>query len=85
MVDYNNALCRVAGYEVVGDDQDLYIVENLDSEEKVVADKKVGDEVKIESDENFNLDDCSVYLRVDQLKSISLVEMCNNINSTFLV
>lgn len=60
----------------------MYFVENLDPEEKVIADKKVGDRVKIEKDESFNLDDCSIDIGVDQLKCISLVEMCNDINST---
>ncbi|KEH17563.1 hypothetical protein MTR_0008s0460 [Medicago truncatula] len=47
------------GCEVVGDDQDLYIVENLDREEKVEV------EVKIEKDKNFNLNDCSADLRAN--------------------
>jgi len=42
IVDYN-ALCWAADYEVVGDDNDLYIIENLDPEEKVVVEKNVED------------------------------------------
>jgi len=50
-----NELSRAASCEVVGDD-DIYLVENLDPEEKIDSDKKVGDGVKIEKDENLNLD-----------------------------
>ena len=50
MTDYNE-LWRAAGYEVVGDDEYLYIIENLDPEEEVVAKKKVEDGVKIEKDD----------------------------------
>jgi hypothetical protein len=32
---------------------------------KVIADKKVEDEVNNEKDENFNLDDCSIDLGAD--------------------
>jgi len=54
MVDYNK-LCRAAGYDVVRDDQDLYIVENFDPRKKVVAEKKVKDGVKTENDESCNI------------------------------
>jgi len=60
----NNELSRTTGYEVIGDD-DLYLVENLDPEENVVAHKKVGVEVKIEKDESLGLDDCSIDLGAD--------------------
>jgi hypothetical protein len=40
-------------------------VENLDPQEKVVGDKKVGDEVEIEKDEILNLDECSIDLGID--------------------
>lgn len=43
-------------YEIIGDD-DLYLIKNLDPKEKVVANKKVGDGVKIEKEENLELDD----------------------------
>jgi hypothetical protein len=43
-------------YEVIGDD-DLYLVNKIDLKEKIVANKKVGDEVKIEKEENLKLDD----------------------------
>jgi hypothetical protein len=43
----------------------LYIIENLDPEEKIVVEKKVKDDVKMEKDENFNLDNVSIDLRVD--------------------
>jgi hypothetical protein len=59
-----NELNQAVGYEVVGDD-DLYLVEDLDPEEKVVSDKKVEDGVKIEKDESLNLDDCSINLTED--------------------
>jgi hypothetical protein len=42
MADYNE-LCRATDVEVIGDDQDLYIIENLDPKDKVVAGKKVED------------------------------------------
>jgi len=38
----------------------LYIIENLDPEEKVVAGKKVEDGVKIEKEDSFNLDDIDI-------------------------
>lgn len=63
MIAYNE-LSRTSGYEVVEDDG-LYFVKNLDPEEKVDADKKVGDGVKIEKDENLGLDDCSIDLGAD--------------------
>jgi len=40
MADYNE-LCWTTSYEVIGDDEELYIIENLDPEEKVVVEKKV--------------------------------------------
>jgi len=43
------------GYDVIGDNQDLYIIENLDPQEKVVAEKKVEDGVKIENNESCNI------------------------------
>jgi len=43
-----NELSWVVGYEVIWND-DLHLVENLDHEEKVAADKKVGVEVKMKS------------------------------------
>jgi len=61
MADYNE-LCRVTGFEVIGDDQDLYIIENLDPEEKVVVGKKVEDGVKLEKKDSFNLDDIDIDL-----------------------
>jgi len=61
MADYNE-LCRAAGVEVIGDDQDLYIIENLDLEEKVVVWKNVEDGVKLEKEDNFNLDDIDIDL-----------------------
>jgi len=60
MVDYNEQP-RAAGYEVIGDEEDLYII--------------VEDGVKIEKDKNYNLDDVSIYLGADSIKCISLVEM----------
>jgi len=54
-----NELSRATGYEVLGDDN-LYIAENLDLEEKVVAHMMVGDGVHIEKDESLGLDDCSI-------------------------
>jgi len=47
MITYNE-LSREAAYAVVGDDN-FYLFENLDPEEKVDVDKKVGYEVKIEN------------------------------------
>jgi len=41
-------------YDVIRDD-DLYIVENFDPKEKVFADKKVGDGVKIKIEETLDL------------------------------
>jgi hypothetical protein len=64
MADYNE-LCRVAGVEVIGDDQDLYIIENLDLEEKVVARKNAEDGVKLEKENSFNLDDVDIDLGAD--------------------
>jgi hypothetical protein len=64
IADYNE-LCRAAGYNVIEDDEDLYIIENLDLEEKVVAEKKVEDDVKIEKEDNFNLDDVDINLGVN--------------------
>jgi hypothetical protein len=64
MTDYNE-LCRVAGVEVIGDDQDLYIIENLDLEEKVVARKNAEDGVKLENENSFNLDDVDIDLGAD--------------------
>jgi len=61
MADYNE-LCRAAGFEVIGDDQDLYIIENLDPEEKVVEGKKPEDVVKLEKKDSFNLDDIDIDL-----------------------
>jgi len=52
-------LHRTAGYDVIGDD-DLYLVENLNHEEKVLTGKKVEDGVKIEKDKSLGLVDCSV-------------------------
>jgi len=64
IADYNE-LCRAASYNVIGDDEDLYIMENLDQEEKVVAEKKVEDGVKIEKEDSFNLDDVGINLGVN--------------------
>jgi len=61
MADYIE-LCGAAGVEVIGGDQDLYIIENLDPKEKVVAGKKVEDSVKLEKEDNFNLDDIDINL-----------------------
>jgi len=52
--------------------EDLYIVENYDPKEKVDADKKVVDKVKIEKDESLGLDDCSIDHGPDWLTSIPL-------------
>jgi hypothetical protein len=61
MADYNE-LCWAAGFEVIDDDQDLYIIENLNREEKVVVGKKVKDDVKLEKEDSFNLDDIDIDL-----------------------
>jgi len=50
---------RAGGFEVIGDDQDLFIIENLDPEPR----KKVEDGVKLEKEDNFNLDDIDIDLR----------------------
>ena len=47
MVDYNE-LSRMAGQEVVGDDEELYIIENLDPNERVDP----GPGVKVEVDDS---------------------------------
>jgi len=60
MIAYNE-LSRTTCYELIGDDI-LFRVENLNLEEKVAADKKVGDGVKIEKDESLGLDDYSIDL-----------------------
>lgn len=59
-----NELSWVVGYEVIEDDN-FRLVENLDHEEKVAADKKVGHEVKIEKDEIINLDDFCMDIRAN--------------------
>ncbi|AES82174.2 hypothetical protein MTR_7g109380 [Medicago truncatula] len=59
MTDYNE-LFRAKGVEVIGDNQDLYIIKNLDQEYKVVAGKKVEDGVKIEKEDNFNPEDMDI-------------------------
>jgi len=59
MIAYNE-LSQAVGYDIIGYD-DLFIVENLDLQDKVVDDKKVGDEVKIE-DVNLRLDDCNIVI-----------------------
>jgi hypothetical protein len=56
MIAYNE-LSRATDNEIIGDDN-LFIVENVDPQEKVDNDKEVGDGVKIE-DESLGLDDCS--------------------------
>ncbi|KEH41152.1 hypothetical protein MTR_1g044315 [Medicago truncatula] len=61
MAEYNE-LCRTTGFEVIGDNQNLYINENLYPEEKVVAGKKPEDGVKLEKEDNFNLDDIDIDL-----------------------
>jgi len=61
MANYNE-LCWATGYEVVGDDEDLHVIENLDPKEEVVVEKKVEDGVKIEKD---NLDDVIIDLWTD--------------------
>jgi len=61
MANYTE-LCQAAGVEVIGDDQDLYIIENLDLENKVVVGKKGEDGVKIEKEDSFNLDDIDIDL-----------------------
>ena len=50
---------------MVGDDEYLYIIENLDPEEELVAEKKVEDGVRIEKDDNINLDDVNIDLGAD--------------------
>jgi len=57
MADYNE-LCRTAGFEVIDDDQDLYIIKNLDPE----PGKNVQDGVKLEKEDSFNLDDIDIDL-----------------------
>ena len=47
MADYNE-LSRTAGEEVVGDDKELYIIENLDPDERVGP----GPGVKVEVDDS---------------------------------
>ncbi|AES98801.1 hypothetical protein MTR_5g072990 [Medicago truncatula] len=64
MVDYNE-LPRAAGYEVIRDDEDLYIIENLNPVKKLDVEKKVEDGVKIENDKSYNLDDVSIDLGAD--------------------
>jgi hypothetical protein len=63
MIAYN-VLSGAASNEKIGDD-DLFLVENLDPKDKIVADKKVGYEVEFEKDEILVLDDCSIDLRPD--------------------
>jgi hypothetical protein len=63
MIFYNE-LSWAAGYEVI-EDRDLYLVENLDHKEKVAANKKDGDEVKIEKEESLGHDDFSIDLGAD--------------------
>jgi len=63
MADYNE-LCRATGFEVIGDDEDLYIIEDLDLEENVVPGKKAKDGVKLEKEDSFNLDDIDIDLGV---------------------
>jgi len=70
MADYNE-LCRATDFEVIGDDQDLYIIENLDLDEKVVAGKKTEDGVKFEKEDRFNLDDIDIDLGAVYIKCIS--------------
>jgi hypothetical protein len=50
--------------DVIGDDKYLYIIENLDLEENVVE-NKTEDGVKIEKEDNFNLDDVGIDLEAD--------------------
>jgi hypothetical protein len=71
----NNELCRATGVEVIGDDQDWYINENLDPEDKIVVGKKAEDGVKIEKEDNFNLDDVDMDLGTVYIKCISFIEM----------
>jgi len=59
MTDYNE-LCRAVGVDVIGDDEDLYIIENHDPEYKVVVEKKAKDGVKIEKEDSCNLDDVDI-------------------------
>ena len=58
MIAYNE-LSRAACYDIIGDD-DLYLVENLNREEKVLTGQKVEDGVKIVKDKSLGLVDCSV-------------------------
>ncbi|KEH34242.1 hypothetical protein MTR_3g463560 [Medicago truncatula] len=64
MTDYNE-LGRAASVDVIGDDQDLYIIENLDPKDKVVDENKTEDGVKIEKGDSFNLDNVDIYLGAD--------------------
>jgi hypothetical protein len=50
------------GNEIIGDD-DVFIVENLEPQDKIANDKKLKDRVKIE-DEIIRLDDCSIDIGV---------------------
>ena len=63
MIVYNE-LSQTADYKVIGGD-DWYLVEDLDPEEKVIVDKKVGDGVKIGKDESPGLDDYSIDIGMD--------------------
>jgi len=56
MIAYNE-LSQAANNEIIWDDN-LFILENADPQEKVSNDKEVGDGVKIEG-ESLRLDDCS--------------------------
>jgi len=47
--------------------------------------QKAKDGVKIEKEDNFNLNDVDIDLQAVLIKCISLGKMCNDINSTFLV
>jgi len=58
MADYNE-LCWATIFEVIDDDEDLYIIENLDQK----LEKKAEDGVKLENEDNFNLDDIDIDLR----------------------
>jgi len=51
------------GIEIIGDG-DLFIVENLEPQDKVANDRKVRDGVKIEN-EIIRLEDCSIDIGVD--------------------
>jgi len=63
MIVYNK-LSQAKGYKVIEDDN-LYLIENLDPKEKVDAHKKVRDGVKIEKDGSLRLDDSCIYLGAD--------------------